>query len=233
MALLAAIFDKPKRTQLNVAKEDGTERELLIMDMTNNMSHTNEASPTDHPLESGSILSDHVDVLPKVVSFEGIMSNAPISLGQAAVGNVAGAVPAIGGIGNTLGGTLVSGGIATLGGLLLNEGATRVEDAMNSMLEIMEKAIPVTLITGLRSYNNMILKSFQPIENATIGNSLSFTATFREIIIVQSEQIILPASVLASGVQNKASSKQNDGKKTANETTKGSSLLTRLTGIGG
>lgn len=233
MALLAAIFDKPKRTQINVAKEDGTERELLIMDMTTNMSHVNEASPTDHPVESGAIISDHVDILPKIVSFEGIMSNAPISLGQAVVGNVAGAVPAIGGIGNTLGGTLVSGAIATLGGLLLNEGVTRVEDAMNSMLEIMEKAIPVTLITGLRSYNNMILKSFQPIENPTIGNSLSFTATFREIIIVQSEQIILPASVLDAAVQNKASSKQKTGKKTAAETTKGASLATRLTGIGG
>lgn len=233
MALLAAIFDKPKRLQLNAPNGDGTERELLIMDLTNNISHVNESSPTENPVESGGIITDHVDILPKILSFEGKISSSPISLGQAAVGNVAGAVPAIGGIGNTLGGTLATGALATLGGILMNSGATRVEDAMNTMLEIMESVIPVTIITGLRSYNNMILKSFQPIENTQTGNDLSFTATFKEIIIVKSEQIILPASVLAAGVQNKATTKEDTGKKTAEESTKGVSLLSRLTGIGG
>ena len=79
MALLSLIFDRPKKTKINVAKEDGTERELLILDMVTNTSHTNEASPTEHPIETGAVISDHVDVLPKIVSFDGLMSSAPIS----------------------------------------------------------------------------------------------------------------------------------------------------------
>lgn len=232
MALLSLIFDKPKRTQINVGKDDGTERELLILDMTTNISHGNEVSITENPIESGATIGDHVQLQPKIVSFEGIMSSAPITLGQAIVGNVAGVIPAIGGFGNTLGGALVSGAVATLGGLLLNGGDNRVQEALNSMLEIQEKAILVTLITGLRSYNNMILQSFQPIENAQIGDSLSFTATFKEVSIVQSEQIILSGIVLAANVANKASSTQKLGKKQANVSTKGSSLLSKLTGLG-
>lgn len=232
MALLSVIFDKPKKTKINVGREDGTEREFLIMDMTKNMSHQNEASPTEHPIESGGIIGDHVDILPKVVSFEGIISIAPISLEQSVLGNVAGAIPAIGGFGNTLGGALVTGALATLGGLLMNEPGNRVQDANNSMLQLMEEAIPCTLITGLKSYTNMFLKSYQPIENAQIGDSLSFTCTFMEVKIVQSAQIILPAGVIDPSVANQASSNQNLGKKNANASTKGGSLLSRLTGIG-
>ena len=233
MSLLSLIFDRPKRTKINVGNADGTERELLILDMTMNTSHNNEANPTSNPIETGAVIADHVDVLPNVVSFEGVMSTNPITLTQAAIGNVAGAVPAIGGFGNTLGGSIFSGGIAALGGLLLNNTGNRVQDALNAMLEIQEKSIPVTIITALKSYNNMILSSFNPIETAQVGDSLSFSATFKEIKIVQSEQIILPDSVLESAVKNKASSKQKLGKKTAAESTRGASLLSRLTGIGG
>ena len=234
MALLSLIFDKPKSTQINASNGDGTERELLILDMTKNLSHSHTANPTEHPIEDGSIISDHIDLQNDVLSFEGIMSEAPITLTAALVGNVAGAIPAIGGSSNTLAGSLFTGIAATLGGLLLNAGTNRAQEAHDALLQIQKDKIPVTIITGLMAYNNMVLSGFNPIENAQIGNSLSFTATFKEIKIVQSEQIVLPASVLDKAVQNKAASKQKLGKKTATEKTSGSSasLASRLTGIG-
>ncbi len=232
MAALSVIFDKPKNTQINAKNEDGTERELLILDMSTNITHTNSANPTDNPIEDGSIIGDHVDVPPKIVSFEGVMSEAPITLKQALVGNVAGAIAAIGGASGTAAGTLFTGVAATLGGLLMNESGNRVTDALNTMLQLQEDAIPVTLITGLRAYNNMILTQFNPTENAQTGDSLRFTASFKEIKIVRSEQIILPASQLDSTVANSASSKQSKGKQTPTETTRGQSGLSRIFGIG-
>lgn len=234
MPLLSLIFDKPKNTKINSVNEDGSERELLILDMTTNITHTNAANPTDNAIEDGAIIGDHVDIPPKMVSFEGLMSEAPITLIGALIGNVAGAIPAIGGFAGTAAGTLFTGALATLGGLLLNQSGSRVTDALNTMLQIQEDKIPVTLITGLRAYNNMILTQFNPTENANTGDSLRFTATFKEIKIVRSEQIILPASQLASGqVANSASSKQSKGKAPTSETTtRGSSFLSRLSGIG-
>lgn len=232
MGILGAIFDRPKQTQLNAKNEDGTERVLLIIDMSTNISHNNEATPTDNAIEDGSLISDHVDITPRSVSFEGTISDNPITLSQAIVGNVAGAVPAIGGFGGKIGGTLFTGVVATLGGGLLNQEGNRVQDAMNTMLELQELSIPVTLITGLRTYSNMILQSFNPIENARNGSSLVFTATFRELIIVQSEQIVLSASVLDELVKNKADSTVNKGKKSTTETTRGQSIATRITGFG-
>jgi len=232
MGILGAIFDRPRKLEINAKATATTERVLIIIDMTRNISHQNEATPTDNAIENGSIVSDHVDVSPKSVSFEGVISDNPISLTQAIVGNVAGAVPAIGGFAGEAAGTLFTGAVATLGGALLNSPGNRVQEAFNSLRELQDKAIPVTLITGLTSYNNMILQSFNPTEEARDGGSLVFTATFRELRIVKSEQIILSESRLAEFVQNKASSTQNKGKIPTIESTRGESILSRLTGIG-
>jgi len=231
MSRLSIIFDKPKRTSLQVVEENGDETPYLIFDMTKSISHQNVADPTEEPIENASIVGDHIDVRPKVVTFEGIMSEAPITIGQALLGNFAGAVPAIGGFGNTLGGTLFTGIAATLGGNLLNSSENRLEKALNAMLDLQQKKIIVTLVTGLRAYNNMVLQSFTPIEEPTTGNSLIFTATFKEIQIVQSESVILPASVVDPDVANKAPSLQKRGKKVTKETTRGSSFL--ATALGG
>lgn len=233
MALLDAVFGKRKNVVVQTTNEDGTQREFIVFDATLNVSHQNDAEPTEHPVEDGSLITDHVDLMPKVISMEVIISRTPLDLRGALVGNVSGAVPAIAGFGGTLAGTLFTGVAATLGGQLLNAGGNRVETALNSLLELQEKKIPVTVITGLRAYNSMILKNFNPVENAQNGDSLRFTATWKEIKIAQSEQIVLPAGVLDAAVANKAASKQSIGKKVANDSTKGASLLSRLTGIGG
>ncbi|MEE8299293.1 MAG: hypothetical protein V3R67_07935, partial [Thermodesulfobacteriota bacterium] len=156
---------------------------------------------------------------------------------QSAVGSVAGAVPAIGGFSGGLGGTLFTGGVSALGGKLLGKTGNRVRDAHNALLELMEKKIPVTLITGLQAHTHMRLTSYTPIETARDGLSLRFTMSFQEVLIAISEQVVIPQRILDSSVENKASSKQNLGKKTAPDASsdvsgKGSSFLSSLTGIG-
>jgi hypothetical protein len=232
MALLSLIFKRPKKLQINAPTRDGLkERVLLILDAADQISHQNRATPTENPIEDGSMVADHVDRAPKSVTFQGVVSEAPIQIEQAVVGNVAGAVGGIiGKAAGTLAGVGSSLGVAALGGLLLNRQGNRVQDAFNALLEIQDKAIPVTLITGLRAYNNMILTEFTPIETADTGRSLSFTATFSEIKIVSSKQIRLPKKVLAAAVAPSAASVINQGTKVATEAP--ASLLSTFTGVG-
>lgn len=238
MALLNVLFDSPKKLKIQGPREDGTERELLILDMSNEISHGNEAEPTDNPVEDGVDVTDHVDIKPKTLSFRGIMSEAPISIGQAVVGNVAGAVGAVtGGAIGGIGGSIVAASVSALGGLLLNGQGNRVLDAHNTMLDIMERKVLVTIITGLRAYNNMVLTSYNPVENTANGESLVFTASFRELRVVKSEQVILPDRVLSPDIAAGAASVQKQGSKAASGATdavsgSSASVLSRITGIG-
>jgi len=51
----------------------------LIVDAILQESHDWSAKVTEHPVENGETLSDHVQVLPLVLKIEGIISNTPIS----------------------------------------------------------------------------------------------------------------------------------------------------------
>lgn len=235
MALLSLLFDKPEKTKINAVNEQGIERELLIIDATSVIVHTQELSVTEQPIEDGSTISDHLDILPKTVNVQGIISEAPISIEQSIIGAVTGAIPALAGIQGGIKGTLFSGALNILGGLLLNNQGNRIQEAQAAIDEIQKKKILVTLITGLRAYNNMALTNFVATETAQVGGSLSFSATFKELRLVKSEVVVLPDRIVSAGVKNKATSKQNAGKQVANTTSKTGqpqSILSRLTGVG-
>lgn len=222
MAILAAIFNKPKKTQINVPSQsinqlderfrDQAERQFMVIDATITTNHRYEATPTDHAVEDGSNISDHVDVKPKSISFDGFISESPIKLERALVGNVAGLAgqQATNELGN-FGGSLVTGVIASLGGSLLNE-TNRVKNAHDSMLELMDKKIPCTIVTGLQTYKNMILTSYQPTESAANGNSLNFSATFKELRVITSQTVLLTQENLDQSVKHTAGKHQNRGK---------------------
>lgn len=225
MALLSLLFNKPKKFSINVkenldALENNEERNLLIIDVTTTITHNYKATPSKNPIEDGSFISDHVDKDPEGISISGIISEAPIGITQAILGNVAGVV---GGavskaIGSPLGGAIAAGGLATLGGKLLDTEGSRVQDAFNALLEIREKNVLLTLQTGLKSYTNMIMTSFIPTEEAKNGSSLVFTASFERIELVSSDDtVIIPKESKDSRAS--AAKKQNGGKKVAKETT--------------
>lgn len=242
MALLSLLYSRPRKMEIKTPTvlDDGQggERELLILDAAEEIAHTNEVELTDNPVEEGVDVSDHADIKPKILSFNGIVSEAPIKLEQAIIGNVAGASGGV--VGNVAGsaaGALVTTGLSVLGGLLLNQNGNRAQDAMNALLELQAKAIPVTIMTGLRDYKNMILTQFSPVEAARNGKSLVFTATFREIRIVSSEQVVLPNKVLDPSVGASGASNINQGKKVAPEANeqvsgRGSSALSNILGVG-
>lgn len=68
----------------------------------------------------------------------------------------------------------------------------RADDAFQSLLDIRNARTPVDLITGLTVYTNMVLRDLEIPRNRTTGETLRFSATFVQVIIVDTEQVTLP-----------------------------------------
>lgn len=235
MAILSLLFKRePRVLEIQAprpfAGEGGKNlRTFLKIDAFENIQHQHEAEITENPIETGSLVSDHMDVKPKVLTFTGLISEAPISIQQATVGNVAGSVGGLaGGLLGPATQLATTAGVAALGGSLMNKPGNRVLDGFRAIEELQAKKIPVTIITGLRAYENMVLTSFTPTESAPTGRSLSFTATFREIRMVSSKRGSKRKFDRATAAS--AASLANLGTVVAPE--RATSVLSGLTGIG-
>ena len=51
----------------------------IILDVALEETHTRQAKITEHPVESGCTISDHIQALPESIQLEGIISNTPMS----------------------------------------------------------------------------------------------------------------------------------------------------------
>ncbi len=211
--------NKQKRTTLQVTRDNGTAKELLVIDATMQQTFTGKAEPTDNPVEQGSNVTDNVDVKPLEFSMEGVISESPITLEAALIGNVAGVIGGVVGRGTSspLAGAVATGALAALGGALFGAANNRVRDAYNTLEEIRTKGIPVTIITGLRTYNNMVLRNFVVNRIASTGRSLSFTAAFKEIRIVTSLVIKLPKEAIDEAIKASGSPESDLGKQNTSE----------------
>jgi len=170
-----------------------------------------------------------------LISIEGVISESPIKLVNALIGNVtAGAVSQLGGFGGTLASAAIGVGLGVVGGALLSDGdsGTRVQSNYERMLGLQTNAIPLQIVTGLRLYTNMIMTSLTVNRTATIGKSLQFSCSFQQVRFVESESVPVPEKkVKVSGAATKQSLGQKTKKAlTEGEETKSSSFLVRLVG---
>lgn len=214
---MQSLFDK----LLNVKRQTvflyndptkGDEEELLNIDATISENLSSNLEVTEHPVEEGPNISDNVVSKPKELTIEGIVSESPLTLKAALAGNAAGATSLIGGIG----GTIATGVTASLAGKLLNKSQKKAQDYLNVLLGIQEGKMLLTVITGLKVYNNMVLTNLTVPRDVTTGKMFKFIATLKEMIIVHSETIKLDASKTSN---EGAVSKVNEGRKSAKSVT--------------
>lgn len=208
--------------------------ELLKIDATRIETHIISMRVTEHEVEDGGNISDHVIRNGDTLTIEGTISDNPISLVQAGVGNLSGVVGSIVG---GFAGAVVTGVGSKIGSSLL-EGDTGKRSilAMSAFEFAQREAIPLIIITGLKTYTNMILEELSVPRTSRNSNALEFTAKFKNVRIVESETVTVPLSSLDPDAEN-ATKKRNEGKKStqppgAKESEKGASLLSQLTGAG-
>lgn len=134
---------------------DGYEINVTISE-----SHARQADVTDHPVEDGANVVDHVRLQPTRLRLEGAVSDTPV-----------------GAIADDLGDTLPS------------------SDAYETIKRIYEAREPVTVVTSIETYPNMVCESLDIPRDRRTGNALRFTASFRQVRLVTNARTTVPVSV--------------------------------------
>ena len=135
-------------------------------------SHMYESKTSQYPVQSGSTVIDNVIQSPTVVRMRSLVSDSPITTifnmrSNSIVDNI----------------ESVSRGVDTVEKALnwKNIGSYSIT-AMEALIKLQEQRLPITLVTGIKVYNNMILTKMVVPRDPNTGRALFFDLEFSEIM---------------------------------------------------
>jgi len=140
--------------------------------------HRDEMVITDHPVESGAVISDHAYMLPSGVTIRVGWSDSPAG-DQGGLGSLLGDF----GLDQLSGITSMTAGEAL--------GSSR--EMYQNMLELQKSRIPFEIQTGKRIYTNMLVRSIDTTTDHDNENSVVLTIECREILIVTTQVVAVGA----------------------------------------
>lgn len=219
LALLSSVLRVPQKAQVGFLKLDASLKE----------NHTRTAQVTDNEIEDGSTVSDHIKLDPQSVTMEGMVSSSPVAVLGLGVseGDVLGAAKdfvngnknAFEDLGDSFTSQFKDKKKASTEDLVKRPNRTPKE-AWNYLKELQTLRQPFAIVTTLDRYENMVITSLSAPRTAEDGYSLKFTAQLKQIQIVSSSTVLIPAFKTESGgTENRASSKGKLGKQSAKEAT--------------
>lgn len=147
MAFLVTILDQDSR-QL-----------VLTLDASLSESHSAEAEATDHPVEQGANITDHIRPKPQMLTIEGFVSNTPSDSAQ------------------------------TQNGEFPRDSAGPAEAAFAALEARRLAGKLHIVSTSLQTYENMALLGRPVTRNAQVGNALAVMLLFKEIRVVFNQTI--------------------------------------------
>jgi len=151
--------------------------------------HVDEAEITDHPVEGGADMTDHIRKKPNSIELNGIITNTPIAIMA----------------------SLSVGSPVTTD--FLPFVMDRVEAGYAELRRAMEAGERLDVVTSLRSYENMAIQSLTVTRDVNNGNVLNCKISLREIIEAKALSIDLPTptDVANKGKTNKGKKGKTDG----------------------
>lgn len=200
----------------------GVEISGFALDATVQEVHTSEAEVTENAVEEGAPVGDHIDVKPRTIQIEGLVSDTPLNLGATlqGAGTTAGQI-----IGRKIGGTIGQQagaiGAGALIGLLLNRSGSSTKNAYDHFRNLQTTRISFDVITGIQEYKNMVLTSLTVTRDTSTGKSLRFSASCKEIRIVKNETVNIKntlSNVPPAGSKAKLGKKNEEELTTDNKT---------------
>lgn len=145
----------------------------LAFDATVTEQHTSDAEITDHPVETGANISDHVRSKPDRLQMDAFLSNSPLT------------------------GTAEPG---------------RAENLYEQLRLLKESATLLTVLTTLRTYENMAIESLGVPRTAKEAGAVHINITLRQIRLVTNK-----TSVVTVTKEPIAKSKASGGKQAATQ----------------
>lgn len=151
----------------------------ITVDAVLSETHSLESETTDSPVEQGIDLTDHIRPKPRTLRMEGLVSEVPVP--NASIDGYAAAS-------QTTPAGLTFTGVSP-------PDNTRPGKAYRTLVAIWENQVLLTIATALESYDNMVMVSAPVTRKAGDGQSLHFSATFKEIRVVQSQVVSVPRTL--------------------------------------
>ena len=201
----------------------------IWIDVSVREGHDLSAEVTEHPVESGASVADHIRPLPPIIEIEGMVTNHPIELpgshvegarvnpapleieGERSLG-FAGVIPgadqanAILGVINL---DLRSRRTFSATPLRFTTPFNRVEGVYQALREIVTSRTLVTVVTRLQVYDSVALTNLRTDRTGALGRDvLEFHATGRVLRVVNSQQVKLPRPVSPRGLPTKSAGNQ-------------------------
>ena len=162
MAEVVSLVFATKPTKIDSVELDASIRET----------HTGEVELTDHPVEEGANITDHSRPKPIGLAIDGVITNTPISRTKQA---------------NT---RTILGVTFTSSAAVANyiQGRPGYAEAAYAKLEDLRlKGNVITVVTNLKTYTSMVMTSLSIPRDKNTGDALSFSAQFRQVIIVKNK----------------------------------------------
>lgn len=198
-----SLFGGPTRVLIG-RKDDPTE--FLQVEATLEEVHTETASTTDHPVEDGADITDHIRRNPTELSIKGIVSNHPI---------------------------VVLASIRAQPSIPGGDPSTRAEDAHGWLIENKDQGRLLTVGTTLRTYENMAITGLSVVRDKDRSNVVELDLSLREIVIATTEQVAPPVATNTSRNAAAQAGRKSTGAASAATSSKTSLLADLFSAFGG
>ena len=139
----------------------------LILDATTSEVHRRTNRVTDHPVEEGASVSDHIQRMPEELELTGIVSDTPVIW----LATLFATSPVVGD---------------------LDSSSARSDIAYKEIHRMMDAGELFTVITRLREYKNMSITSFTVSRDASTGNVIPISLSMREVLTVETATVAAP-----------------------------------------
>ena len=180
---------------------------LVQFDCCMNEGHGVETNPTAFPIEDGSVVGDHVIVAPTTLSLVGVVSDSPLNnksqlLQEAVVSTFNSVLGPLGVLASTTAFALASANASSRSLAVFNK-LLRMA-AGDAQAKVPTPPVPFDVVTKLRRYPSMVIKSLQVPRDATTGNALVFTLQLTQMTVVAPQDVVLSLSKIPSVASVKA-----------------------------
>lgn len=145
----------------------------IIVDAFVSEQHSMSAKVTEHPIEGGGVISDHVALQPLCLSIEGLISNTPMHL---------------------IGLTAFDSGMRFIKG----DSNDFCQLAFEKLEAIYAKREPISIATSLKTYRKMVLESLSVERGGRyLSETLHFTCAAKQLSLVAQKLIAIPQNAQA------------------------------------
>ncbi|MNK60454.1 hypothetical protein D3C87_795880 [compost metagenome] len=150
----------------------------FVAQVTLEETHTDELVITDHPVETGAVISDHAYMRPSEVMIRCGWSESPGGADNGIIDGILGDV---------------GGQLSSLTSMISGSSLGQPREMYNNMLELQRSRIPFEIQTGKRIYQNMLVRSLRLRTDKENENVAVIEVLCREVLIVFTQVVSVAA----------------------------------------